>query len=264
MDIFLFKLILTFIVGGIWVNLGIVLAERYGTKIGGVIIGLPSTVAVTLFFIGWTQSVLFASQSTTIIPIIMGVSGLFVVIYILLAKRGFLLAIISALMFWLLFSLILVKINFNNLLYSIIGLIILMFISYFILETKSKVKSEGKQLIKYTAWQLAFRSILGGSIMVLGVFLAKVGGPLIGGAFAAFPAMFLSTIIISHFSHGKNFSAAIMKTMVVSGSVNISAYAIAVRYFYPMFGLILGTIFSFLVSFVTGYLVYQFVNKKMI
>ena len=263
MDIFLLKLILTFIVGGLWINLGTIITEKYGTKIGGVIAGLPSTVAVTLFFIGWTQSAQFASQSTAIVPIVTGISGFFVAVYFLLAKRGIVLALTVSLLMWLVLSLTLVQLNFNNLLYSIIGLIFFIVISYFILEIKSKVKSEGKRIIHYTATQLAFRGTLGGSIMVLGVFLAKIGGPLIGGAFAAFPAMFLGTIIITHFAHGKDFSAAVMKVMVLSGTINVSVYAIAVRYFYILFGLFIGTVLSFAVSLVTGYLVYLFVLKKM-
>lgn len=263
MDIFLLKLILTFIVGGLWINLSTIIAEKYGTKIGGVIAGLPSTVVVTLFFIGWTQSAQFASQSTAIVPIVTGISGFFVAVYFLLAKRGFFFSLLSSLIIWFALSLTLVKLNFNNLTYSIIGLIFFILASYFILEIKSKVKSEGKRIVKYTAKQLAFRGILGGSIMALGVFLAKIGGPLIGGAFAAFPAMFLGTIIITHFAHGKDFSAAVMKSMMISGTINVSVYAIAVRYFYIMFGLILGTVISFAISLITGYVVYLFVNKKM-
>src|SRR3990167_2894579 len=89
MDIFALKLILTFIVGGLWITLGTIIAEKYGTKIGGVIAGLPSTVAVTLFFIGWTQSAQFASQSTAIVPIVTGISGFFVAVYFLLTKKFF-------------------------------------------------------------------------------------------------------------------------------------------------------------------------------
>src|SRR3989344_1903322 len=94
MDIFLLKLILTFIVGALWVNLGMIIAEKYGTKIGGVIAGLPSTALVTLFFIGWTQSAQFAAQSTTIVPIVTGISGFFVAVYLLLEKKGFFFALI--------------------------------------------------------------------------------------------------------------------------------------------------------------------------
>lgn len=67
MNTFLFKLILMFAVDGIWILLVTVLVEKYGTKSGGVISGIPSTTAITLFFIGWTHTPTFASQTTTLI-----------------------------------------------------------------------------------------------------------------------------------------------------------------------------------------------------
>ncbi|VVB60697.1 Uncharacterised protein [uncultured archaeon] len=263
MDVFLLKLIVTFIVGGVWITFATVLAEKYGTKLGGMIVGLPSTGAIALFFIGWTQTPLVASQATTLIPIIGGINSFFVVIYLLLSKKNFYLGIVSALAFWFIFSLSLVKINFNNFFYSLLGLVVLALPAYYILEKKSEIKSEEKRIISHTAPQLLFRALLGGSVIALSVILAKTGGPLLGSAFATFPAVFLGTIIVTHFSCGKSFSAAVMKVAVISGNVNLTVYAIAVRYLYPPLGLILGTITSFAISLVTGYLLYKFVNKRM-
>lgn len=53
---FISKLALSFLIGGLWIALGIALAERRGPKLGGLIIGFPSTVLFSLFFIAWTQS----------------------------------------------------------------------------------------------------------------------------------------------------------------------------------------------------------------
>ena len=83
-DIFILKLILSFIVGSIWITLATIIAEKFGTKLGGVIAGLPSTVVIALFFIGWTQTPLIASQSTSMVPIVMGIGALFVMIYMIL------------------------------------------------------------------------------------------------------------------------------------------------------------------------------------
>lgn len=263
MSTFLFKLILTFTIGGAWITMATVLAEKYGTKLGGVIAGFPSTAAIALFFIGWTHTPVFASQSTTLIPIICGINALFVVIYLLLSRRNFWLAITVALIFWLIFSLFLIKINFNNFFYSLLGSMILALLAYYILEKKSKIPSEGKKTVKNTVPRLLFRAALGGFIIALAVFLAKVGGPLVGSAFAAFPALFLGTIIVTHFAHGKSFSAAVMKVTVISATINISIYASSVRYLYPLFGLIVGTGLSFIISLIIGYLIYMFAREKM-
>jgi len=263
MDTFLFKLILTFLVGGTWIAAATVLAEKYGTKLGGVIAGLPSTAAIALFFIGWTHTPTFASQSTTLIPIICGINGFFVIIYLLLSKRNFYFAIFSALLAWLALSLLLVRIKFNNFLYSILGSIILALLAYYILEKKSSIKSEGKKRTRNTILQLLFPAALGGFFIALAVLLAKIGGALLGSAFAAFPALFLGTIIVTRFAHGTSFSAAVMKVTVISANINVSIYAVAVRYLYPLLGLIPGTAAAFMISLITGYLFYGFAKRKM-
>ena len=266
MDTFLFKLILTFLVGGTWITAATLLAEKYGTKLGGMIAGLPSTAAIALFFIGWTHTPTFASLSTTLIPIICGMNGFFVIIYLLLSRHNFYFAIFSALLSWLVFSLLLVRIRFNNFFYSILGLIILALLAYYILEKKSRIKSEGKKITKITrnrVLQLFFPAVLGGLIITLAVLLAKIGGALLGSAFAAFPALFLGTIIVTRFAHGQSFSAAVMKVTVISADINVSIYAVAVRYLYPLLGLIFGTAAAFMISLVTGYLFYLFAKGKM-
>ena len=58
---------------------------------------------------------------------------------------------------------------------------------------------------------------------MLTVLIAKTGGPEFGGIFAAFPAMFISTLTISYKAHGIEFSRAMVKSLMVqddhSGSV---------------------------------------------
>jgi hypothetical protein len=61
MNTFLLKLILTFLVGGTWITFATVLAEKYDTKPGGIIAGFPTTAAIALFFIAWTQTPALAS-----------------------------------------------------------------------------------------------------------------------------------------------------------------------------------------------------------
>ena len=263
-NIFLFKLILTFIVGSVWITLATIIAERSGTKLGGVIAGLPSTVVIALFFIGWTQTPLIASQSTSIMPIVLGINILFALIYILLSRVNFYLSIFTSLIVWFIFSLGLVFLNLNNFIYSLIGFLLLLAFSFYILEMKSDIKSEGKKDIKYTFPQLLFRGILAGTIITFAVIIAKIGGPLLGGVFAVFPAAMLSTMIITHFTHGKSFSSAVIKALIVSGSVSGVVYIIGARYLYLSVGLISGTLISYTISLTSGCLIYVFVSKVML
>ena len=262
-DVFLFKLALSFIVGGVWTTLATIVAEKFGTKLGGIITGLPSTAIFSLFFIGWTQTAIFASQSTTIIPIIMGIDALFVVIYVLLSKINFYLAIVTSLIFWFTLSLGLVFLGFNNFTYSLIALAVLLAFSYFVLEKRVAIKSEGRKNTQYTSLQILFRGVLGGIIIAFAVIMAEVGGPLLGGAFAVFPAVMFSVMLITYFAQGYSFSWAILKIAALTGAVNVVIYASAVRYTYLHTGLVYGTLISFIISLISASCLYLYVVKKM-
>ena len=261
---FLLKIFLSFIIGGIWITFATIIAERFGSKLGGVLAGIPSTVIISLFFIGWTQSPIIASKATTVVPIIMGIDALFVVVYALLRNRNIYIALGGALLFWGCSSFILALVKFNSFLISLIGFTVFVTLSYFILEKWNSFPSESKKYTKYTMPVLLIRGILSGSIIAFAVIMAKVAGPLLGGMFSAFPAVMLSTMIITYFSHGTNFSIAVLKIITVSGPVNVLAYAVAVRYLYGSVGLLWGTLISFVISLISSFLVYQFVKRKMI
>lgn len=261
-DIFLLKLILSFVVGGFWITLATILAEKYGTKIGGIITGLPSTIVVALFFIGWTQSPNIAVQATTIVPIIGGINCLFIVAYLFLLRINFWLSLFGSLLLWSVLSFGLVFIKFNNFIFSLIAYVTLVLISYCIVERKFKIKSEPSKKIKYTSSILLFRGLFGGFIISLAVIMSKIGGPLLGGMFAMFPAMFLSALLITYFAHGALFSSAVMKVPILS-AISVIIYGIIVRYTYLPLGLWIGTFISILISFVSAYLIYCFVIRKM-
>jgi hypothetical protein len=94
------------------------------------------------------------------------------------------------------------------------------------------------------------------------VFFAKIGGPIIGGIFAMFPAMFLSTIIISNLTYGNDFSKAIAKNTMIT-SVSIVIFSFLVRYSFLLLGAFLGTILSIVGTMLSGYLVYSLILKRL-
>src|SRR3990172_7870444 len=111
-DLFLLKVTLSFIVGAVWLTGAIIIAEKFGSKIGGAIAGLPSTTALALFFIGWTQSPYIASESTGVIPAIIGLDVLFTALYILLSRQKLFISIGVSLLIWFILSLGFVFIGF--------------------------------------------------------------------------------------------------------------------------------------------------------
>ena len=262
-DPFYFKLILAFAVGSTMVTLATVAAETLGSRIGGLIGGMPTAVAISLFFIGYTETPQLASEATSTIPLTMGFNGLFLVIYVGLARWGAITAMVGALFFWFALASLVILINFSNFFFSLLFFFLSLAGSYLVLERGYHLPSTGKILMRYTPLQILSRAFFSGAIISSAVYLGRVGGPVWGGLMAPFPTIYISTLIIMAKSKGVEFSRRIAKPLLVSGMVNVVAYSIAVRYFYLLFGLALGTVLALGISAMSTYGVYWFMKNKM-
>ncbi len=260
-DIFLLKLVLSFLTGSLWITAGTVLAERYGTKVGGLIAGVPSTILISLFFIAWTQSTNVAVEATTVVPIIAGINCLFVVAYIVLLRINFWLALTGALIVWAVFSYGLILAGFNSFILSLIAYMCMLFLSYYFVDRGLKVKSEPGKELRYSIAIMFFRALFSGCVIVLAVVMTKIGGPLLGGMFSMFPAMFIGILFITYFSSGASFSAAVMKAAML-GAISVVVYGISVRYTYLSLGLLWGTAISFLISLGSSFLIHRFMTRR--
>jgi len=262
LDIFLIKLAISFVIGGIWISAVTIIAEKAGSKAGGIIGGLPSTMVVALLFIGWTQSTEIVVKATEIIPMIMGIDALFVVAFILFSRTGLFSAVAGSLVLWAIMSLGLVYAR-PSFAVSLAGGLALLAASYYIVEFKLRIKSAGSRIISYGPGQIAFRAGLSGAIIVFAVFMTKAGGPLIGGMFAAFPAVFLATAILTYKANGSSFSGAVMKMMMVSGVLSVIVFSVAVRYIVLALGLAYGMIIAYLISGMSAYALYKLADSGM-
>jgi hypothetical protein len=261
-NIFLLKLILSFVAGSIWVTSGTIVAERYGSKVGGLVAGLPSTILLGLFFIAWTQSTKVAAEATTVVPIVGGVNCLFIVAYILLVRINFWLALSGALAVWFILSFLLVIFKFNDFVFSVTGYIGLLLVSFYFVEKKLQVKSESSRKVRLTLTLMVMRGLISGFIVTIAVVFTRIGGPLLGGVFTMFPAMFLGTLLITYFSHGAGFSSAVMKASIF-GAISVVIYGIVARYTFVPLGLWGGTGVSILISFSCAFLTHILLTKKM-
>ena len=262
-NVFLLKLLVSFVIGGVWVIAATVLADKFGSKVGGLVAGLPSTVMFGLFFLAWTQNNHAAVQATTIIPIIGGINCLFLVSYIFLIKtKKIWTSLLASLSLWGLLSFGLILLKFDNYFFSIVGYILSLILSYYLLEYVLRVQSLSGKKQKYTRSIILMRGLISGFIIAFSVYIGKVGGPILGGMFSMFPAMFISTILITYFSQGPLFSAATMKSSMLSG-ISIVIYSVLVRYTYTSMGILWGTLVSLVGSFLSGFVMYKFVVTKL-
>jgi hypothetical protein len=257
------KLGLSFMIGSLWVTLTTLSAERFGSKVGGLIGGLPSTVVVALLFIGITQSPEVAAQATTVMPLAQGLNGLFVLAFMILIPRSLKFALMGSLLVWFACAVLLYVWDLQSFLISLLGWLLLLIFCYLVLERWMKIPSINRQAFSYPPTQLIWRAIFGGAVISFAVFMGKLGGPLLGGIFGSFPAMFLSTLVITSNVGGSGYSRSVGKSLLISGLINVPIYEIMIRLLYPSVGLGWGTLIALLCSLGTGYLTYQFMKTRM-
>lgn len=261
-DLFFLKLILSFLTGAIWITTTTYLAERFGAKIGGVITGIPSTVVLALFFIGWTQSVHSSFDASSISPAMMGLADVFTAVYILCAAYPLGIATGAALFFWFILSYLLVLSPFHSFFSSLMIFALLFPLCVIVTKKQTRIPPQSPKRNPLTYNTIAIRAMVSGTIIALSVIMSKIGSPLLGGVFASFPAVMLATILITQPAQGKIFTTTLLRTLMISASINVTIYIVALRLLYPSLGLIPGTLVAYMIALGTSYLTYQWMRNN--
>ena len=253
MDIFPIKLALSFLVGGAFIAFTIWLSEKYGSKLGGVIIGLPSTSLMGLLFIALSSGDAIAVAAVPIMPAVAGVNSVFVALFILLYRHGWQKALAASFLFWLLAICLLLSLHLDNLALSIAIAAILYAISAGYLRHFPHRKVD---VHNSSAKEFLARSAFAGSMVAAAVLLAKINGPLWGGVFSTFPAAFLSTLLLVSGKHGAAFMASIGRTMAFA---SIAAVCFSIAFYFSVIplGLVPGVALSVFVSMLAGIAIYK-------
>ncbi len=223
-----------------------VIAERYGTIKGGILGTLPSTVVVAFLFIAFNEGTSHAAESVAVVAAEMGVNVLFLLLFTLLIHRSLLQALTGAFTAWAVLSFLLYYYNIDSILLSVAIYILSFIFCFIVLEKIKKIQSLGTVPVTYTPLKIGFRGVLAGIVIAFAVYLSNIGAVL-SGIFSAFPVIFLSTMVIATREHGPDFASAMAKSMVF-GSPSVVCYAAAIYFFYPLYGIITGTIAAFLIA----------------
>ena len=253
MDIFYLKLLLSFLVGGSFIAFTIWLSEKYGSKLGGVIIGLPSTSLMGLLFIALTSGEAVAVAAVPIMPAVAGINSIFVALFVLLHRYGWQKALAISFLFWLLANFMLLSLRLDNLILSIAIAAVFYTVSAAYLRRYPHMKAP---VHNSSAQEFLFRAAFAGAIVAAAVLLAKINGPLWGGVLANFPAAFLSTMLLVSSKHGAKFMASVCRTMAFA---SIAAVSFTIAFYFSVLplGLAQGTALSLLVSILVGIAIYR-------
>jgi hypothetical protein len=241
--LFLPYILAAFIVGGFWVGSATLAAERFHSGIGGLIGGLPGTSLVSFFFIGLNQSASIAAQATTVFPLGMSFTFLFLLSYALLTRYGFKTAISSSLALWLLLSALEAYFQLRSFPVSIIAVISVFSVTFFIFRNKLRLPYVIGTRQKFSTLTFLEHTIVGGAVVATAVTLSQILGSAVGGTFAAFPGVFSLTLAFTYRSEGgMKLSRSMTKPLMISAISVAFPCSIIVSQFYPYWGSYLGTI----------------------
>ena len=237
---------LAFTVGSLWVTLITVIAEKKGSVLGGVLGGLPSTSAFSFLFIGINQSTNAAVQATTIFPLAFSVTTAYLFFYAFFSQKGFGTGISVSLFLWFAISALIVVFGFRDFAVSLLAGAAISSATYYCFNKKLKLEKIKGQKRIYSRGDIIFRGFGAGVLVMASVLLSQVGGPVLGGISASFPAVFTSTIVILNRSSGLEFSRSVTRPLVLSGILTIFPFCVAVRFLFPSLGVLLGTLTAYI------------------
>lgn len=246
MNLILYQLFLPFILSAIIVVIIMFIAEKYGTKIGGILGTLPSTIVIALVFLAINKDINFASKSASVIPAELGINILFLIIFAILIFRSVIIAFFISISVWMILSILIIIINLNNIWISITIYLISLILALIILENIKKIKSIKNVNYHYNKKKIILRGLIAGIVISIAILLSNIGA-IISGIFSVFPAIIISTMLISYKEYGPNFSAGMAKSMII-GISSVAVYATSVHFLYPIYDIIFGSFISYLSS----------------
>ena len=141
---FLLKTVTSFFAGGIWIGASTLLAERLGSKKGGLVTNLPSTILVALVFVALVQGPGFAAAATAAVPIGMLIDTIFLALLILLLKYGLITAGLLSLTSWFILAFLAQKIHSTHIVLNVILYFATAATSYLFLEYGVKIPAQEK------------------------------------------------------------------------------------------------------------------------
>lgn len=250
----LVEIILPFFFSFAVVILITMLAERFGTKAGGIAGTLPSTIIIAFLFIALNRGIPFAAHSLTVSIAVMAMNLLFLTIFAALITRSLPHALLGSFGIWAIGTVVIYFSNLDSMLVSQIAFAAAYVGCLWFLEKHKHIPSQQKIIMTYSVRKILLRGLLAGVVIAAAVVLSNVNAAL-SGVLAMFPAIFLSTMLIADFEHGPDFTRGLAKALIY-GSYSVTAYGLAIFILYPTIGITAGTIGAILISLAVSAILY--------
>ena len=245
MDPFALRLVLSFALGGATVALFTTIAERSGSRLGGLLLSFPVKVTISLVFIAMTEGVAFASDAAIAVPAGMGVNVVFLGATALLVRRVEPWpAIVGALAAWALAGIAVVLWLPHGIVWSLAAWLAPTLLALALLSRVPGIRGDRKAKSVPREWNgsdLASRALGAGAVVALSIVVAHYAGPILGGLASVFPSGWITTMVILTRRHGPQFTASTVRVMV-AGSVAPVVFGISVALLDTQWGILGGTL----------------------
>ncbi|MEK7561447.1 MAG: hypothetical protein AAB541_01135 [Patescibacteria group bacterium] len=216
---FALKVVLSFLVGGAYVSGVIWLSEHLGSRVGGAVAGLPSTILVGLAFIDITEGTAATRSAVKIVPLIFTAALVYGLVFLIAARkfkgpRRSIKASLAATIAWLAVVLPL-KFVFENAAFLTICLVAalgLLAFRYFFRNFSTTLPKK----IPLPRHIYDLRFIIGGTIIAAAVVAARVAGPVWGGVVASLPALLGTVFYFLNKSQGDKFLEGFIRRLPLS------------------------------------------------
>ncbi|MCR4334950.1 MAG: hypothetical protein NUV57_00235 [archaeon] len=237
-DIFYLHVFLSFVFGGLAVAVALSMAERFGERIGAVLLSFPTSSVVSLFFIGIVGSGALVIEVIPFSFVSLAIYLLFIFVFILLAERFGRKSILAGFAVWLSIALPIAFFWKGDFWISLV-----VFFAVYLFMTFWRFEKKLVPLVKtsFDFRVFLYRVFFAGLLVAFAVFSSKVFGPEWGGLFSMFPASTTSAYWLLLKSHPPASVVSVARKMLPY-SVTFAFYAFAVYFLYPLLGLYIGTL----------------------
>lgn len=260
LDEFVVRLLASFGAGFAVVASVTTLADHAGEGPAGFVGGMPWTGPMSLLAIGFTQSAGAAERALTLFPLGASATIAFLLFYAFPPRMRFWRRMASALVLWGMASAaaaVLAPRDFVLSAAAALG------VSLLVLYLRSRVPTDRAARTSFAPGprRTGMRGVLGGSVVAMVVVIGMLGGPLVGGVFAAAPAVWSSTLYVTSRSQGVEFSRSLTWTFMRTGILTVIPYAVAARYFFAVGGIWFGTLCAYLTISPLAYLAWRLAGR---
>jgi len=250
------SILLSALFAGIVATLVTIAIEKLGGRTGGVLATIPTTIVPAALGIYSISGETEFAQSMSIVPLGMMVNAIFLLVWIH-APQKFGLSLIGttilSLIVWTLVSSLglivsseLHSSGFDSLTYAMSGLGLLIILGIWATWT-ARPAPKGHRSVRPTV--LVLRGSAAAIAIGIAVWLSGLSYPFISGLISTFPAIFLTSMIALWLAQGQDVPQGAAGPMMLGGA-SVGVFAVIAIVLFPMFGPVLGSIITWLISII--------------